>query len=319
MSITEELQRTEESSATTNMRRSDLLKFMQYIGRHAPPFRGKHFLIRQVLSRLVRSLPSDSTITTRDGVRLLHCDLNQYIYWALSVYGIWEPDVTWIYERVLAAGDTVVDIGACFGYHAMNAALRVGNAGRVCAIEPQPDIFATFRENVIANSLNIEADCLALSEEEGVLELHRFSDLGFANTSMSTLNRANYETLRCPTTTLDNYAATKNLENITLIKVDVEGAELSVLKGANCLLDSRQPPMWVLEINMETAQACGYHPNDLLEALRSKGYSFYRVVWGKFVRNIQRVEKCDGGCHGDNILCVSEGLHRDRLRKAGVN
>ena len=60
-------------STRTALQEFDCLKLMRYIGRHAPPFRGKHFLIRQVLAKFVRSLPSDRSITTRDGVRLLHC------------------------------------------------------------------------------------------------------------------------------------------------------------------------------------------------------------------------------------------------------
>jgi hypothetical protein len=77
--------------------------------------------------------------------------------------------------------------------------------------------------------------------------------------------------------------------------------------------------MWVVEINMETAQSSGYHPFDLLDLLRSKGYSIYRPVSGTFVSEIKRFEKCDEARHGDNVLCAIENLHRDRLRRVGVN
>jgi FkbM family methyltransferase len=297
-----------------------ILKVARLLGRHAPEFRGKHFLLRQCLAMAAPRLPSNCEITTRDGVRLLHCDLNQFSCREMFVHGVWEADLTWMYDRLLSVGDTVVDIGANYGYHALRAALRVGKQGRVYAVEPQPEIFAAFQGNIAANNLsNVQADCLALTETEGVLELHRFPGLDPGNTSMGTLGHRSFETILCPSMSLDQYAASKGLESITLIKLDVEGAEMTVLKGADRVLSSPKAPMLVLEINMETAQSCGYHPRDLLKLLKSKGYSFYRPVWGQVVRNIHRLERCEEGRHGQNLLCVVEDQHREQLKNVGVN
>lgn len=297
-----------------------LLKLSRYIGRNMPALRGKNLILRSGLLRLTRELPIDTTITTLDGLKFVHCNLNQFIYRELYVYGLWEPDVVWMYDRLLSPADTVLDVGACFGYHALRAAVLVGKRGRVYAVEPQPEAFAALHQNLAENQLeNVEPDCLALAAEDGNMKLHRFSDLDLGHTSMSTLNRSNFETLQCRTQRLDEYIKFKKLQGVTLVKLDVEGAEMPVLRGASDLLSGPKPPIVILEINMETAKSCGYHPNDLLALLRQYRYNFYRPVWGKIARKIAHLEECQTGRHGENLLCAIEEVHSDQLRRVGAN
>ncbi len=296
-----------------------ILEFSRFIGRKTPALRGKNFVIRDCLARLNHKLPTDATVTSLDGLSFAHCDINQYIYRELCVYGVWEPDVVWIYNHILQPGDTVIDIGACFGFHALRAAKLVGDGGRVIAFEPQPDIHANLLENVRINQFtNIEADCCAFNATGESVALHRFSDRDVGTTSISKMNHEEFETIHCLAFTLDGFIADRDLTRIDLIKLDVEGAELGVLQGATQLLSSARPPMWVLEINEETAHNCGYHPRDLLKLLTTKGYVFYRPAWGNIVRRVKGLERCDEGRHGDNLLCIRPDVHGDRLREAGI-
>lgn len=296
-----------------------ILRLIRYLGRHLPNIRGKHDLVLNVLGKLVRRWPQQTTTVNNEGISFLHCDLGQYIYRTLFVFGVYEPDVDWMARRLLRAGDTVVDIGACFGYHSLSCAARVAPGGRVYAIEPQPDMYAIIAENLRVNALtNVHADCLALSDQKGRLQLHRFPDLDVGYASISNRGHQDFHTVDCRAETLDEYVQQRKIGEVTLLKLDVEGAELKVLRGALALLESPRPSMWIVEINRETAGACGYRPEDMLSLLKTYGYSFYRPRWGKLLRTIRGLEKCAAVHHGENILCAIEQVHHDRLAGAGL-
>jgi len=289
------------------------------LGRTGPPIRGKGYVALRGLASLVPEWPDDCKVLANDGTRFLHCDLHHHIYRSLHILGVHEPDVQWMLGRLLREGDTAIDIGANFGYHTVHAAARVGKSGRVWAIEPQADMYALLSENLAVNgAANVTADCLALSDSRGTLALHRYQSRGPACTSMAHLGDEPFETIHCPMDTLDHYLAGHGVDSVTLIKLDVEGAELAVLKGAEDLLSRPVPPMWIVEVNFETSEACGYHPNELLSLLRSHGYVFYRPVMGKWIREVRGLERTDAVSHGDNILAAVEGAHSDRLRMAGL-
>ena len=311
----------ERRGSTTAGSCSPLLRYWRALYQQTPNFRGKGKVFFDKPSRLVRNWPSDVSILGYHGSTFFHCDLNEHIYRFLFFYGIHELDVDWICGQVLQSGDVFVDIGACFGYHAISSALRVGPTGHVYALEPQPDMFARLQNNLVGNNLsNVTPDHLALSDQAETLRLHRFADLGSAHTSVSSQGREASEIISTAAVTLDAYVEQRKIKSVTLVKLDVEGAELKVLRGATALLGSSSPPMWVMEINEETASACGYHPRDLLGLLAQYGYSFYAPVWGRVIRNVARLEFCsaDRIQHGMNLLCAIPALHADRLAHVGV-
>jgi FkbM family methyltransferase len=298
-----------------------LLRFWRALYLRTPNFRGKGKLFFDKPCRLVRNWPSDVSIPGRHGCTFFHCDLNESMYRFLFFYGIHELDVDWICSHVLQSADVFVDIGACFGYHTISSALRVGITGQVYALEPQPDMFGSLRNNLVGNNLsNVTADHLALSDQAETLHLHRFADLGIGHTSISSQGREVSQVISTAAVTLDAYVERRGIKSVTLVKLDVEGAELKVLRGATGLLSASSPPMWVLEINDETAGACGYHPRDLLALLAQYGYSFYQPVWGRMIRTVVRLAPCSADCihNGMNLLCAIPALHADRLAHVGV-
>jgi FkbM family methyltransferase len=247
--------------------------------------------------------------------------LKDYLYQVLFFCGYHELDVDWICARLLKRGDVFVDIGACYGYHALTNACRVGPEGRVFAFEPQPDVFAALRENTLLNGLaNIELENFALSDRTECLQLHRFSDLGVGHTSIAALpGRTVSREISCDASTLDDYIARKGIGRVMLVKLDVEGAELKVLMGARGLLSTPVPPMWILEANETTARACGYRTRDLLCLLAEFGYRAYRVVWGYVPRRIRRIEPCPEGVgFNQNLLCLIPSVHGSALARAAA-
>lgn len=155
-------------------------------------------------------------------------------------------DVMQIYfflDRV-KSGDLVLDIGGHFGQYAVLLGSLVSDCGRVISFEPDPKARETLSANLQLNTLadRVEIESLALFDQEGE---HTFFSKGAD--SMSSLARSGLgENASSPdvveytvrTVRLDDYLARRDLGSPRWIKLDTEGAEISILKGASEVLKS---------------------------------------------------------------------------------
>lgn len=298
-----------------------LLKVWQRVYRRMPNFRGKGRVLWHWPARLVRNWPTDVTVTSLYGCTFLHCDLTDYLYQKLFFWGLYEADVDWMCQRLLRPDDVFIDIGASYGYHTLTNARIVGSQGCVYAFEPQPSLLAALRQNLSANDLtNVKAEGFALSDKPEELRLHRFTDLGMGHTSIAPLDHPVSGIFRSPATTLDSYVVREGIKRVALVKLDVEGSELKILRGSSALLRGCDPPMWIIEVNMTSAYACGYHPRDLLSLLAGFGYEAFCPIWGKAARKVRGVEPCSKGQikHGQNLLCAVPSIHADALARVST-
>lgn len=315
------IQRTDREYAKASAHIGRLLRAWQRLYRWMPHFRGKGRVLWHWPARLVRNWPMDVSITSLDGCTFLHCDLTDYLYQKLFFWGVYEADVDWMCRRLIRPADVFIDIGASYGYHTLVNARLVGPQGRVYAFEPQPTLLAALSENLqINNLINVRAEGLALSDRPEELRLHRFADLGVGHTSVAVLEHRLSEIFCCPATTLDSYLSKQGTERVTLVKLDVEGSELKILRGSLALLGGIAPPMWIIEVNITSASACGYHPRDLLSLLAEFGYEAYCPILGKATRKVLGVERCAGGQikHGQNLLFAIPSIHSDALARIGA-
>jgi FkbM family methyltransferase len=219
--------------------------------------------------------------------------------------GEYEPLVTHTVRQLLRPGDVAVDVGANHGWYSLVMAHAVGPAGAVHAIEPLPPLTAALRRNLALNpGLEVEVHAVAAGAEQGTLELHVFPDLPHGHTSAATLGRDRYETHTVPRRRLDELLPAAP----TLVKVDVEGYEPEVVAGSTGLLASDAEPMWLIEVNRETAAAFGRAPEAALAPLEGHGYALFRVEETGLVPD----ENPARAPHGATWLCVPE-RHRDRL------
>lgn len=187
-----------------------------------------------------------------------------------------EPLTTALYEQLLRPGDVCVDVGAHVGFHAMLAARLVGPAGRVVAIEPQPyncdRILTNCRLNEIENVLVIvaaagETDQRVLLNNQDVRDKSRLSlQLGPVNDTP--------QQFEVPMVRLDQVAERHGLDRIRLLKLDVEGLELQVLRGAGAALLDRVDHV-VLEVLPEEQLA--ESRGQIAELLREAGYELFTV------------------------------------------
>jgi len=191
------------------------------------------------------------------------------------VLGIYEPKVIRALREHLRVGDTCLDVGGHVGYLTILMARLVGPGGRVVAFEPVPETFQALRENVRLNGLeNVRVECTAVGEHEGTISLFRDADQELSWTpsvSAYSVPGNHQEKISVPVLSLDAYLENSELRP-SVVKIDVEGAELAVLRGARkMLLEAR--PVVLVEIHdrgadhraevMQILDACGYAVSEL--------------------------------------------------------
>src|SRR5579862_6267459 len=179
----------------------------------------------------------------------------------LKVFPKWEPGyLTGCAEegmnealgRYLVPGSCFYDVGAHIGFYSLIAARLVGTAGQVIAFEPDPDNAKSVAENADRNGFRrVSVVCAAVSESDGVVRFRRSGQDGPSRMSGMIVREGLPQTpgadiLSCPTVMLDSFCLSR--QPPTVIKIDVEGAELQVLAGARALLE-RQKPIVIIEVH----------------------------------------------------------------------
>lgn len=259
---------------------------------------------RRVVARLRTGRLPALVATFADG-RRFHVDAGDVMYEQVYRLGEYEPLVTRAVRRLLRPGDVAVDVGANHGWFSLVMAATVGPEGETHAVEPLPALAASLRRNLALNpELPVHVHEVAVGSAAGTLKLHTFPDLPHGHTSAATLGRSAYETHTVPTQRLDALLDVQP----ALVKVDVEGYEPEVLEGAAALLEREPKPMWLLEVNRETAAAFGRRPDTSLEPLVGHDYAIFRIERHGFVRDAHVAD----APHGASWLCVP-GSYTGRL------
>jgi len=191
----------------------------------------------------------------------------------IIAYRQWEPELSSYFLSALKPGDTFVDVGANFGYFAVLAAHAVGTAGRVIAVEPNPALCRLARKNAVINWSIAPIELLenAAYSENCVLRLYVPRGL-VANGSLA--QRGDCDAYVVEAKRLDDMISPGTV--IDTMKLDVEGYELDVLKGATRVL--KESPNVRLILEWSLVQMQGLHdPRDVLAYCESLGLFPHRV------------------------------------------
>lgn len=175
----------------------------------------------------------------------------------LASGSFYEPETTILLGSVLKPGDVFVDVGAHVGYFSVLAASLVGATGQVISFEPAPANYARLVEHIRLNGLRhvLPLHCAA-GAEEGVFDLHVNSDNDGGHALWDVglhphnrLSRAAPRTHPVFVATLDRVLGNVAPGRIKAIKIDVEGGEHAVLRGARRTLETQQVPFVIAEVN----------------------------------------------------------------------
>jgi len=224
--------------------------------------------------------------------------------------GHWEPVSTWACERWVKPGMFCLDIGANIGYYTVLLSYLAGPTGCVIGVEPMGDACRVAEQHVALNNLDAAVFQLALSDR-----LQTVAD-GFFNYAWPpndcTQKRCTYEE-----TTLDAWLTKDAGRPVHFIKIDVDGYEFKLLRGAEETL-KRDKPILLLEVCDYTLRAAAelisdrsYKPNSqtrlMLEYLQELGYLFYREEDDTPLMSLDEVLAIrDLSISSINILCHAQ-------------
>ena len=214
--------------------------------------------------------PGTFRLVKRNGTRLkldISNEVDHFIYFK-------KRDTTFdnLHEEIRQA-KTILDIGGNIGAFALFFE-HLNPAATIYSFEPHPVTFSRLKENLAMNDSRIQAFQLGLGEKKDRLKLY---EIDIHNAGMNKLfaEEQNYPSVTIDVDTLDGFWMSRG--PIDFIKIDVEGFEHAVLKGAKNLL-IEYAPILVIEVDDNNLRSSGTSAKELVEYLVSLQYDYIRTT-----------------------------------------
>lgn len=180
-----------------------------------------------------------------------------------------------VFRTVLRNGDNVLDVGANIGRMSVLASRLIGNTGSVFAFEPSPKVITSLYRNLAINRCpNVTVFNLAIANGEGNITFHMPIGTNSAWGSIRDIGEDASISIEVPLRSLDNLDSLP--DKVKLLKIDVEGADLSVIRGASALIRTRRPVV-ILEFSPNWIRQLGDDPNWLKEFMDMNDYYLYEL------------------------------------------
>lgn len=220
--------------------------------------------------RLFQPRETDVKTVKYRGVHIaapVHTDIGWRLYRDKS----YEEAELSVLERFVRKDDVVIDVGANIGIYSLVLS-RLAVDGRVVAVEPVPLNRAFLNLNLLLNAIdNVTVEDCILSDRVDHVDFSVSQDELYSSI-IPTGRKATKERIRVRSTTLD---ALSQGGRIDVVKIDVEGAELMVLRGGEQLLSDkkRRPRAMLIELNSENQSVYGHTPDQIVDYLAGFGYT----------------------------------------------
>jgi FkbM family methyltransferase len=198
--------------------------------------------------------------------------IQSYIYWL----GRFEPRESAVVRSLVQPGDCVIDAGANIGWFSLLASSIIGTTGKIFAFEPFGATADHLDRNLALNGAsNVEVHRIALSDSGGKAKLTMTETGNIGTASLFATDSGEGEIV--DTGRLDEIVPKRRFK---LLKMDVEGAELRVLRGAEKLLQAGRIENILFEINKAALRRGGSSCAELIALVKSHGYRIWRI--GRF-------------------------------------
>ncbi|MFE6779082.1 FkbM family methyltransferase [Streptomyces sp. NPDC057702] len=265
---------------SVRLRASDLMTTLGrgYV-RNAPGSLLKGRLAAHYLNPRLRDHPRQRVVTTRFGA-LMACDSRDLIQRYIQLFGAWEVHMTRWMEGRLRPGDVLVDVGANVGYFSLLGSGLVGPEGRVVALEASPVSHGRVLRHIAVNGIeNIRAVNAAVSDREETLTFVLASSRNTGANSIVPYDGPAESTFDATAYPLTELLEADEIARARVIKIDVEGAEGAVVRGLLPALDRMRPDVELaVEVTPARMEKLGFSVEDLLEAMRVRGFHTYRLT-----------------------------------------
>lgn len=271
-----------------------------------PFYTGCGFLANSAwIQKIAGTSPGDTWARIRNGTRI-RVSLSDYDGRSVFYTGDADRKVTWLLGRIVRPGDVVLDIGANIGLVTMILSRLVGESGHVHSFEPNPTLQAYIDESLKFNRIsNVSLHRFALGDAESILEL----SVPKGHTGMGSLIQrgdlhTEAESFRVRVRPLSDVLEEIGVDRIRLIKIDVEGFEAQVIRGALRAF-SASPPEAILMEHHPSPVPTNEHP--AIVPLMEMGYDFYQIPQ-RFLRVLLVHLDTEISTHmGHDLLAIHRG------------
>jgi len=225
--------------------------------------------------------------------------------------GYYEEVEVALFERLAARSRLIIDIGANIGLYACLGARRLTAGGHLVAFEPIPENVDYLRGNLAKNNLSerVSIEAAAVGETNGSVTMYLAKGIG--HHSVAAENATGWShSVSVPMVSLDSYLKERPVGEPDLIKIDAEGYDGFVLRGARNTLERTQPTL-LIEYSFNGLENCGFSADEFLDFV----FTCYRHV---FIVHDLRVFSCtreeivrlgQRGKQGINLLAINRSGH----------
>ena len=231
--------------------------------------------------------------------------------------GTYEPHVRACMETLIEEGHTVLDVGAHIGVHASAAAFLCGSSGRVAAFEADPELHRHLRKN-LAQFPWAHAIFAAVWDHSGDICFERTTNRHESGwgTVVEVRDRGEGEIVRVPAVAIDDWARKSGVCRVNFLKIDAEGSEPAVIRGAISTLHDFHPVI-ILELNEDLLTGSGTSAAEVVASLAGFDYETFHLSW-------LHLERWDPVLHRGlcEVICLPANSAEDRvykLERAGFN
>ncbi len=274
-------------------------------------------VLKAIDALFFRKLPDGEVlIKTLDGFQLyVNPKYDKGIERKLYLTGSYEKGLLRILDKLVKPRDIVVDAGANIGLISIFCALRAGQSGMVLSFEPHPETYPILQKNISVNGISqIKAYKKALGSASGSAKI--YSNLQINRGAASLVEfREDSPSFDIEVDSLDEVLKQQKISHVDLIKIDVEGFEMEVLKGAEGILSQENGPILVVECS-NTRNNFNYSMEELFDFLNNKYcYSIYKLSHSKEkISRLVSVKSSKDLPEHDNILAF-KNIHLQLLKK----
>lgn len=218
--------------------------------------------------------------------------------------GFWENWITKVFIREVQPGMAVCDIGANIGYYSLLAAAAVGDDGHLHCFEANPDVYEILFQNVEINGflprtkiVNKAVFSKSTDIEFNVCEKHQGSSSLFLDQKLvEEVFNDKLKKIIIEAVSLDDYFPAGS--KVDFIKVDAEGAEPDIFKGASRLLNENHSLKIMMEWNLSMLNRSDMMARDFWDLIQGYGFNAYQIMHDstlthKGFEELRQVEHCD--------------------------
>ncbi|MBZ0199932.1 MAG: FkbM family methyltransferase, partial [Ignavibacteriaceae bacterium] len=205
-------------------------------------------------------------------------DVDKHYYW-----GEFERENIKFFKSLVRQGQTIFDVGANIGIYSLTAARVMNNSGRVYCFEPSDWAYNRLRENVAINRFsNIEIIKKGVSNKSGTIDFYICHDDAYNSIGSKPMMEVE-KVVPIQVTTIDEFCDAQKIPHIDILKIDAEGADYLILKGAKVMISKQNAPIIFCEFNRSISDGFDFSKNDFINYLVKNSFSAYELKDNKLV------------------------------------